>query len=91
LRDGRNLPTSRNTSLFPPTGQKTELQWKIKVRQRHGETGHVSGKELIGDDVIKEGDDRKIGKKVKKTWLKRKRCEKISFSENNEIGAQLFS
>ena len=48
--------------MFPSTGQKTELQWKITVRQRHGETGHVSDKEPIGDDGIKEGDDRKIGK-----------------------------
>jgi hypothetical protein len=76
---GRNLPNSRNTSLFPSTGQKTELQWIITVRQGHGEKGHVSGKELIGYDFIKEGDDRKIGKKVNNIWLKRKRGEKTFF------------
>jgi len=40
----------------------------------------VSGKELIGDNGIKEGDDRKIRKKVNKIWLKTKGGEKISFS-----------
>lgn len=39
----------------------------------------MSGKELIGDDFIKGGDDRKIGKKVNNIWLKRKRGEKTFF------------
>jgi hypothetical protein len=73
LRYSRNLPASRNTSLFPSTGQKNELQWEITGRQRHGKTRQVFGKEPTGNNGIKKGDDRKIGKNVIKIWLKREK------------------
>ena len=54
----------------------TELQWEITVRKRHGETGHVSHKEPMGDNSIKEDDERKIGEKVNKIWLGMKKVKK---------------